>query len=409
MTLRHAYRKLPYVACALACLIVDLLYLPPRLILPDEHRFLGSAARLVATGQFSSGAGRAWEMPGTALFYAPAVWLFGAHDAVIPIRLIQAALLVVQCGLVGLIARRLFRDPTVSFLASLIAALYPFLLFYQGLLLSETLFNTLFLGGIAALFWWRDRGLRIDRALVTACLLFAAATMTKATLTVLPPLLLAATAWLAGTGWRRVAAILIAASSLYAAFMSPWWIRNATLFHAFVPFTTSSASNLYLGNNAHNPDAGIDWAHDVDPKTIARINALPGELARQQAYKAVALRYIEDNPAAFMRAAAKKFLRFWNIIPNAPEFRGGLYLLASAASFGPVLLLALIAAVRRWRQWHLLAPLYLVIGYFTFVHVVTIASLRYRLPIEPLLIVLAAAPLATLFKALLPTASPPTD
>lgn len=343
-------------------------------------------------------------MPGTALFYAPAVWLFGPHSAIIPIRLVQATLLVIQCGLVGLIARRLFRDHTVSFLASLIAALYPFLLFYQGLLLSETLFNTLFLAGIAALFWWRDRGMRIDRALVVASFLLAVATLTKATLTLLPPLLLAATAWLAGTNWRRVIAILIAASCLYAAFMSPWWIRNAMLFHTFVPFTTGSAENLYLGNNPHNPDAGIDWAHDADPKTAARINAMPGELARQQAYKEAALRYIESNPAAFIRAAAKKFVRFWNIVPNAAEFRGGLYVFVSAASFGPVLLLALIAAVRRRRQWRLLAPLYLIFAYFTLVHVIIIASLRYRLPIEPLLIVLGAEPLAALTTVLWPTA-----
>jgi hypothetical protein len=43
-----------------------------------------------------------------------------------------------------------------------------------------------------------------------------------------------------------------------------------------------------------------------------------------------------------------------------------------------------------------LAPLYLVFGYFTFVHIVTIASLRYRFPIEPLLIVLAAEPTTAL-------------
>lgn len=409
MTLRCPYRMLPYLACALACLVVDLVYFPPRLIFPDEHRFLGSAAHLLATGQFMSGGGRAWEMPGTALFFAPAVGLFGPHDAIIPIRLVQAVLLVIQCGLVGLIARRLFRDATISFLASLITALYPFLLFYQGLLLSETLFNTLFLAGIAALFWWRDRGLRIDFALVVASFFLAAATLTKATITVLPPLLLAVTAWLSGTNWRRAATILVTASCLYAAFMSPWWVRNAAVLHTFIPLTTSSASNLYLGNNAHNPDAGVDWAHDADPKTVARINALPDELARQRAYKEAALRYIENNPEAFIGAAAKKFVRFWNIVPNAAEFHGGLYALISAASFGPVLLLALIAAIRRRRQWRKLAPIYLIIGYFTFVHVVTIASLRYRLPIEPLLIVLAAEPLGMLSNRFRPAAQRKTE
>jgi hypothetical protein len=42
----------------------------------------------------------------------------------------------------------------------------------------------------------------------------------------------------------------------------------------------------------------------------------------------------------------------------------------------------------------MLLPIGLLMAYFTFVHAVTIASLRYRLPLEPFLIVLAAEPLA---------------
>jgi 4-amino-4-deoxy-L-arabinose transferase-like glycosyltransferase len=354
--------------------------------------------RLAASGEFWVGSDRAWEMPGTALFFTPAVWVFGAHGAVIAIRIAQAFLVVIQCGLIASAARRLFASFTTAYIASCLAAFYPFFWFYQGLLLSETLFNTLLLAGFAALLWWRDRGLRIDMALVIACLCLAAATLTKATLTVLPPLLLAATAWLAGATWRRTLAILTAASCLYAAFMSPWWIRNDALLHAFVPFTTSSGMNLYLGNNRNNTDAGIDWSHDVEPDVVAKLNAMP-ELPRQRAYNKAALDYIKQNPRAFIDAAAKRFVRFWNIVPNADEFRGGIYPIISIASFGSILVLALICAARRWRDWRLLAPLYLIIGYFTFVHVVTIASLRYRFPIEPLLIIMAAEPLAGVIAA----------
>jgi 4-amino-4-deoxy-L-arabinose transferase-like glycosyltransferase len=390
---RLSYRIIPYAACFLACAIIDLFYFPAATALPDEQRFLASAMRLAASGEFWVGSDRAWEMPGTALFFAPAVWAFGAHGAVIAIRIAQAALVVIQCGLIASVTRRIFGDATTAFVASCLAAFYPFFWFYQGLLLSETLFNTFLLAGVAALFWWRERGSRIDMALVVTCLCLAAATLTKATFTILPPLLLAATAWLAGANWRRTVAILAAASCLYAAFMSPWWIRNAALLHTFVPFTTSSGMNLYLGNNPNNTDAGIDWAHDVEPDVVAKLNALP-ELARQHAYNKAALDYIKQDPGTFIHAAAKKFVRFWNIVPNAGEFRSGVYPIVSIASFGSILVLALISAARRWPQWRMLAPLYLIIGYFTFVHVVTIASLRYRFPIEPLLIIMAAEPLA---------------
>jgi 4-amino-4-deoxy-L-arabinose transferase-like glycosyltransferase len=388
------YRVLPYLACLLACSIVNLFYFPPTTVFPDEQRYLASAIRLAASGEFWIGGDRAWEMPGTAAFYAPLVWLSGADAAIVPIRLAQSVLLAIQCGLVGFIARRMFGKATVALIAACIAALYPFFLYYQGLLLSETLFNTLLLAGVAALYRWRERGLRIDAALAIACLCFALATLTKATLTVLPPLLIAATAWAAGATPRRAFTALVAASCLYAAFLSPWWIRNAALLHAFVPFSTGSSQNFYLGNNPRNVNAGIDWSSDVDPATVARIAALPGEVERQRAYGRIAVDYITENPAVFLRAAAKKFLRFWNVVPNAAEFKTGVYSLISAASFGPVLALALLCLLRRRRDWPMLAPVCLIVGYFTLVHVVTIASLRYRLPIEPLLIILAAEPIA---------------
>lgn len=404
---KFLYLGLPCLAGLVACSIINLFYFPRTTIFPDEQRFLASAIRLASTGEFWVGADRAWEMPGTAIFFTPAVWLFGADAAVLPIRFAQSVLLVIQSALIALTAQRIFGKGIAAFFAASLAVLYPFFLFYQGLLLSETLFNTTLLAGIAALYWWRDRGLRIDLALVITCLCFAAATLTKATLTILPPLLIAATAWAAEAHLRRALVILVAASCLYGAFMSPWWIRNAALLGTFVPFTTSSAQNLYLGNNPRNPDAGIDWANNVEPNVVARILALPNEVERQRAFGKAAIDYIRNNPTAFLHAAEMKFVRLWNLVPNAPEFSAGWYPIISAASFGPVLALALICAMRWRHQWCLFAPLYLLVGYFTLVHVVTIASLRYRLPIELILILLAAEPLAALVERIRQSAAPP--
>ncbi len=396
MQIRSFYRPLPYITCFLASAVIDLFYFPHTTVFPDEQRILASAVRLAASGEFWVGSDRAWEMPGTAFFFAPFVWLFGPNNSVIPIRLVQAILVTIQCGMTAYIARHIFCNREAGVVASCVAALYPFILFYQGLLLSETLFNTFLLAGMAALFWWRDRGLQFDLALVIASLCFALATLTKATLTVLPPLLLATTAYLAGAGLRRTITTLVAACCLYSIFMSPWWIRNGALLHAFVPFSTSSALNLYVGNNAHNPNAGIDWATNVEPEFFAKTNAMSDELGRQRVFNEAAVSYIKSDPLNFLSAAVKKFMRFWSIVPNAAEYRTGLYSAISALSFGTILAFALICAGRRWRQWRLLAPIYLVVGYFTFVHIVTIASIRYRFPLEPLLIALAAEPIAAL-------------
>jgi len=61
--------------------------------------------------------------------------------------------------------------------------------------------------------------------------------------------------------------------------------------------------------------------------------------------------------------------------------------------------IALIGELLWRRTARALLPIYLLIGYFTLVHVVTIASLRYRLPIEPFLIVMAAYPIGRMAEA----------
>ena len=268
-------------------------------------------------------------------------------------------------------------------------AFYPFMLFYQGLLLSETLFNTFLVAAFASLYWWRERGFRFDRVFFLTCLLFGLAALIKPTLMVVPPILIASLT-LAIRSFRLTLRVLVLASLAYAAVLAPWVARNYMLLHTFVPFTTGASENLYLGNNEKNTTAGINWMTDVDPEVVARLRAIPDEVERQRAFGAAAIEYIRDHPMVFVQRAGQKFVRFWNIVPNAPEYQGGLYRIVSAMSFGGVLILSVIS-IFVWRRRLLdFAPLLLLIAYFTVVHMITIASLRYRLPLEPFLILIAA-------------------
>jgi hypothetical protein len=194
----------------------------------------------------------------------------------------------------------------------------------------------------------------------------------------------------------------LAAAAVYAALMSPWWVRNYHLLGEFVPFTTSSGEALYSGNSPNNPQVGAyapyrpqNWAV-VDGVSL---EAIPGEIDRYKAFRNRALAYIIRDPADFFRRAIIKLRVFWNVMPNAPGFQKPLYKVMGAASFGPVLALAIICLVQRRRQFLELLPFYITIGFFTVIYTLTVASIRYRLPIEPLLIVLAAGPLAVIARA----------
>jgi hypothetical protein len=58
---------------------------------------------------------------------------------------------------------------------------------------------------------------------------------------------------------------------------------------------------------------------------------------------------------------------------------------------------ALIGVATEGRQrWRALSPIFLLVGFLTAVHMVTIGSIRYRLPLEPFLLVIAARAAANL-------------
>jgi len=395
----HFYWRSNLIAIAAAsfavCVAIDLFYFGNSTMSADEDRFLRSASQLLAQGQFRVGNDVAWEMPGTAIFFAAVTSLL-PMSALTAIRIANAALVSLQSILLGLLAARVFQDRLAGLFAAAIGGFYPYILFTQGMALSETPFIFLLIASFLALYVWRDRGAFVDWTMALAVAVLTAATFTKATLTILPPILVAAAA-IGKRRWSDGLRVFIAAAALYTVLMSPWWVRNYSLLGEFVPFTTSASQNLYIGNSPNNPQVGTyfpylpqNWAVDQG----VSLDTIPGELDRSKALRDRALAYIERDPADFFRRAIIKLRVFWNIMPNAPGFQKPLYKVMGAASFGPVLALAIICLIQRRRQFFDLLPFYITIGYFTVLYTVTIPSIRYRLPIEPLLIVLSAGPLA---------------
>jgi 4-amino-4-deoxy-L-arabinose transferase-like glycosyltransferase len=320
----------------------------------------------------------------------------------------DAVLVSLQSVLVGLLAARIFHDRLASLLAAAIVAFYPYMVFTQGQALSETPFMFLLVAGLLATYAWRDQGADVNWKMAAAVAILTAATMTKAVFTVLPPVLVTVAA--AGKQpFSKTARIFGCSVLVYAALMSPWWVRNYYVLGEFVPFTTSSSRNLYMGNSPNNPDVATyepylpaDWAtfHSVD------LDRIPEELERDHALRDSAVTNILEAPGDFFRRALIKLSIFWSIVPNAPAFQKPLYRFVGAATFGPVLIFAIVSAVRQRRQFLLLLPFYITIAYFTAIYTVTIASIRYRLPIEPLLVILGACPLAAIVRSTVATLWP---
>jgi len=274
--------------------------------------------------------------------------------------------------------------------AAWILAVYPFAVMFTPLILAETVFIAFLLWGALCLrSAWAGR----TGSAALAGLAFGLATLVRASL--LPGVLLFAAAWVL---LRRFAKGAVARATLmlavFAATMTPWTVRNwlASGGH-FVPTTLRAGPSLY---EALNPEA------DGGPM-MDRINWGWGttglsEYEQHRLWQQRAAAWARANPGRVLALAGRKLVRFWNPIPNAGEFRRPLLCAAIAVPYVAVMLLALVGLAGSWRRLEACLILLLPVVYYALLHVVFVSSIRYRLPVMPLLMVVAGHGAARLLR-----------
>jgi len=346
-------------------------------IVPDQSVLLGDAVAyrevgksLWATGQMNA----LYFMP----LYPALVAVFGPGW---PQLLIDIALSTVLVWLIYELTDAIFASKRAAILAAAVAAVYPYFIFYSIVGLTETLFMVLLLA--AYLCWYRN-------AYIAASVFSVLGILTRPVLDPLAPLLLLYFAIaIRGLSIKAAAKYLAIYAGIYCLLMAPWWLHNYKAYQTFVRLNLGSGVALLSGNSPSNQTGGIDNNLEA---TMAPFGEIADPVARDKAMQRAALNYIKEDPERFLIQAAKRFQRFWSPWPQTEEYSRPLYKLISFCSFIPVLLLALVFVVLYGRTYFLrIAPLLLFIVYLSSLHLVFPASLRYRLPVEPFLIILAAA------------------
>jgi len=183
-------------------------------------------------------------------------------------------------------------------------------------------------------------------------------------------------------GWRGPAIGLL---TLLVVF-SPWPIRNAYRFHAFIPLRSTVGFELWMGNR---PGANGRLDESIFPmfnKQELASYVQKGEVAYVQGKSNEAWSYIRSNPGWFVQMTARRFVRFWIGTGNkdtSPTFVIHA-LLTTCFGFAGLAL----AWARGKRSFFMLAVLPILL--FPVPYYVTHAEFRYRLNIDPLMTVLAA-------------------
>jgi tetratricopeptide (TPR) repeat protein len=290
--------------------------------------------------------------------------------------------------------------------AGLSAATYPVLIYFDGELLTETLYIFLSMVGLALLELARRK--QVLSAWFGAGLALGLALITRPNLALFLPLAVAGAAIFARR--RLAAAVLVAAGSLIP--LVPVTVHNYVASGEFIPLVWQGGINFYLGNNAAangwsatGPDVRKDWWGGYNDMI-----AIPREaLGRQPSFNEISnywtrkgTTFIRAHPAQWLRLMLKKTALFWDSreFPNNQDYNFmKLYswvLRNPIVTFGTVAPLAFLGLFVFWRDG---GRLYFIYGLLLASFVGTVMFFvcdRYRLPAVPPMLLFAGGALSYL-------------
>ena len=329
---------------------------------------------------------RSWRAPLYPFFLAGVYGLFGySHLAV---RLIQALIGAATAALVYALGRKI--HPPSAAIAGLVAAVYGPLVASANEVMSETLFTFCLLlpvyllsagGGAGGSDLQRTPGGSEGRRnfrLLTGGVAIGVAALARPVALILWPVAALWEVRRRGTGynlhsWARPVLWL---SLGEGAALAPWTVRNWQVHGTLVNVSTHGGF-IIARSNAVDPD----W-RQADGWRIERrrFEETPSETERDRQWLRQGLGFVGSNPGLYLRLVGERFLRFWYFL--RPEYN------IWFAGIFPFFALGL------WRYWNC-GPFalagWLILSSTAVFCLVLYGSTRFRLPLEPLFILFAAA------------------
>jgi len=361
-------------------------------------------ARQIAGGNWF-GSEVFYQAPFYPYFLASIYYLFG--HSLWAVRIVQILLGSASCLLVTVAGRRFF-SLEAGVVAGAILALYAPAIFFDALVQKAVLglfFTTLLLAllgqvSVRARWWW----------LVLSGMVMGCFALTRENALILIPVVVV---WLllrssTDTWFRRVSSVVLLAVGI-GAVLVPIGFRNQAIGGEFLLTTSQLGPNFYIGNNEDadgrtkpmrprrdDPMYERQDSVEIAEEAIGR-KLTPAEVSDYWLDRSMA--YIRSQPGHWVRLMVKKWFLVWNrteiMDAEAIEaYKGESVLLGSLGwvfNFG---VLCPFAAVGVWTtRSHLrrIWLLYLILFAVAASIAIFFVNARYRMPIVPILALLAAA------------------
>jgi len=313
-------------------------------------------------------------------------------------RLIQALLVgLLQPLFAYLLGERLFGQ-RVGLAAAAITAVYAYFVYYAANLMTESFYIVCILAAIWLAIRWTDR-MRSGASpeMLTPALLglvLGAAVLLRQLFLLVVPLFFL---WIF-LGDRRTWRGLLLSAALIALMILPFTAYNYARFGEFVLLNTNAGYAFYWGNH---PVYGtrflpiLPWwmgtYYDLLPPELLHLN----EAALDKALLQRGIGFVLQDPLRYVLLSASRIPAYFMFWPSADS--GTISNLSRMASFGifwPFMLYGLLRAVRE----HGLtlkppSPLVLVGSFalvYSLIHILSWALVRYRLPVDAVLVIFAA-------------------
>jgi 4-amino-4-deoxy-L-arabinose transferase-like glycosyltransferase len=317
--------------------------------------------------------------------------------------------------------------PRVGSVAAGLAAGYPYFAYYAAALMTETFY-------ILAILWTLDivgrlgqggtdpdratsapaergrlwEGLPIiGRQWIWLGLALAAAVLLRQVFLVFIPVL---SAWLLWRSARHrvqpllpMLGTLVGAGAVLILCIAPWTVRNYRAFGEFVLLNTNAGFAFFWGNHpihGYNfisilPADGPSY-QDLIPPELRELN----EAQLDRALLTRSMAFIQDDPVRYLVLSLTRIRDYFKFWP-APD-SGLVSNVARVFSFGilwPFMAYGLIYSLRRYSSLTLI--LYLFVVAYTGIHLLSWALIRYRLPVDAVLLVFAGAALVDIHSRLI--------
>lgn len=329
-------------------------------------------------------------MPGITFILAFFMLLFGKVSGVVAFKLFQVVLQTCCLYLIFLIGRKVFNSIT-ALVACALSLTYVVNSATANLVLTETCFTFLLLLLIyLSLCAVEQKSLKLY---IAGAIVWVGAIYFRPTIGLYPLLILFL--WIKRRyTWREMLKYTSVVLGLFLLLMSPWWIRNYTTFHRFIPLTLSSG-NPFLQGTYINSNQKVDYIpYQPQPTEIAN-----NEAEMQTGWKRLET-YVPQKPLSYLYwytiGKSIKFWKgpfYWKNIFDVP-YRIMLIMHQSILALGLIGLAAsfITNKKRKSKKENRDYPafLFLVIIYFNVIYLPYYTFPRYAYPVMGLVILFAS-------------------